>query len=119
MAASTSSQNSDSRFVIQIGQDHFWMEIWMYNFLSNYPPLQIPFFFVNQLVIEETLADWNVKGYLILENDYEILERGSPKYVGDSSFINDSPSYNAPYLFRTDGRNKINIKFKDNFFPCT
>jgi hypothetical protein len=110
MATIPSSQNNDSRFVVQIGQDHFWIEVWMYNFLSNYPPIQIPFFFINQLVIEETLADWNIKGFIVLENDYEILERGSPNYVGDSSSVKDSPTYKAPYLFRTDGRNKLNIR---------
>ena len=111
MASNSTNQNIDSRFVYQIGQDFFWVEVWMYNFLDNFPPTQIPFFFINQLVIEETLNEWATRGYLVLENDYEILERGSPAYVGDTSNNNNnSGAYKAPYLFRTDGRNKLSVK---------
>lgn len=109
MATNTAKQ-ADSRFVYQIGQDYFWIELWLYNFLSHYPPVQIPFFFVNQLVIEEILADWNVTGYLVLENDYEMLERGAPAYVSDKGISNGSDGYRAPFLFRTDGRNRLSVK---------
>jgi hypothetical protein len=110
MATGTTNQSLDTRFVYQIGQDYFWIEVWLYNFLDNYPPIQIPFFFINQIAIEETLNDWNVKGYIVLENDYEILERGAPAYVGKSSNTGNTGAYKAPYLFRTDGRNRISIK---------
>lgn len=102
----------DSRFVFQIGQDYFWIEIWLYNFINKFPPVQIPFFFVNQLVLEERLEKWGIGGYIVLENDYEILERGAPSYV-DSSMTgggNSSPGFSAPFLFRSDGRNRMFIK---------
>jgi hypothetical protein len=108
--ASSKNISIPSRFVYQIGQDMFWVEVWMYNFLSNYPPIQIPFFFINQLVIQETLIDWNVRGYLILENDYETFERGAGSYVSSSNGTNNSTQIKAPFLFRTDGRNKISVK---------
>jgi hypothetical protein len=110
--ATTDPSKLPSRFVYQIGQDLFWVEVWLYNFIASYPPLQIPFFFINQLVIEEVLSDWNVKGYIVLENDYEILERGASAYISDNTgSAGDAPSsFKAPYLFRTDGRNRISIK---------
>lgn len=112
MANINNTSNSDARFVHQIGQDFFWVEIWIYNFLAEYPPLQIPFFFINQLAIEENLSNWVTKGFLVLENDYEILERGAPAYVASSndSSADNSNGYKAPYLFRNDGRNRLSVK---------
>ena len=112
MANINNALNSDARFIHQIGQDFFWVEIWIYNFQSEYPPLQIPFFFINQLAIEENLSSWVVKGFLVLENDYEILERGAPAYVAGANdpSADNSAGYKAPYLFRNDGRNRLSVK---------
>lgn len=71
----------------------------MYNYINE--PYNLPMYWVEQLVIEESLLDWNTKGYLIINSDLEFFERG----------IKD---IKAPYTFRTDGRNKVKIKI----IPC-
>lgn len=113
MSSTRATSKDESRFVYQIGQDFFWVEIWLYNFLPGYDPLQIPFLFVNQIAIEETLATWVTSGFIVLENDYELLERGVPNFVGDQpSSVNNTGGFSAPYLFRNDGRNRLNIKIR-------
>ena len=92
----------DTRFVNQINGQFFNIEIWMYNGLKKFKPFAVPFFFVNELLIEDSIDDWNVKGYITIVNDYEILERK----------FNDPErgSFEPPFLLRTDGRNKLSIK---------
>ena len=93
----------DHRFVTLIGNQPFFIEIWIYNELSKFKPFGIPMFFIEALAIEETLDDWNTKGWFVLSNDFEILERGAlPTKEGGE--------IEAPYLFRNDGRNKLSIK---------
>lgn len=89
--------------IYQIGQDRFYVEVWMYNYLEKYPPAQIPFFAINQLAIEENLLDWNITGYIVLESYYEILERGQQFKGKDPKNL---------LLLRTDGRNKISLKIR-------
>ena len=52
----------------------------MYNMI-NKTPFVIPFKGVDGLVIEETLANWWAKGWIILKNDFEIIERGAKETV--------------------------------------
>jgi hypothetical protein len=92
----------DTRFVNQINGQFFNIEIWMYNGLKKFKPVAIPFFFVNELLIEDSINEWNVKGYITIVNDYELLER---KFKDD-----EMGSAEAPFLLRTDGRNKLSIK---------
>ena len=100
--------NLDNRFVHQIGGQLFYIELWMYNQIKNFKPFAVPFFFVDGLAIEENLDDWNTKGWITLSTDYEMIERGSIP-------AKDREKIDAPFLFRTDGRNKINIKI----YPIT
>ncbi len=87
----------DERFIIQIRDQKFYIETWLYNQNPKFKPLGIPAFFIEQLVLAESLENWYVNGYIILANDFEVFERGSDK----------SPS---PFFFRTDGRNKLALK---------
>ena len=106
---STAGTNLDPRFVHQIRDQLFYIEIWMYNQLEKFEPFAIPFFFVEGLCIEETIINWVTRGWLVLSNDYEIIERGSLSYKNNETY---SEQIDAPFMFRSDGRNKISIKIK-------
>lgn len=94
--------NTDDRFLVQIRDQRFHIEVWFYNQTNEEknPALAIPFFFVEGLSIEETLMTWSTKGHITLSNDFEIFERGSSENQGKPS----------PFMFRSDARNKIYIK---------
>lgn len=98
------ADNSSSRSLYQIGTDWFWIEIWMYDYHQQHNPIQIPFNFVSNLCIEETIYDWSVNGYITIETVGEILERGAyPNEI--------KPEYRDSSLcLRTDGRNLISFK---------
>ena len=104
-----------TKSVYQIGADYFWIEIWMYSYDKGKPPYQLPFAAVEQLVIEEVLYDWNVTGYITIENWNEIIERGvyasrpSPSTNSPQGHIS-SPAQPGFLNFRTDGRNLISFK---------
>jgi len=102
-----------TKSVYQIGADYFWIEIWMYSYDVGKPPYQLPFAAVEQLVIEETLYDWNVTGYITIENWNEIIERGvyasRPTPKNPQGYIS-SPTLPGFLNFRTDGRNLISFK---------
>jgi hypothetical protein len=102
--APLNSQNVGQN-VIQIGQDFFEIDIWLYNFLDKHNLFQVPYFFVRQLVLQEVLMEWNISGYITLESQYEILERGAAGY---KTF----EQVKAPFLLRTDGRNRLFIRIK-------
>ena len=107
--SSTSDTNEESRFTVQIGTQLFYIEIWIYNQLAGFKPVAIPVFYIDSLCIDEALYNWNVSGSITLLNDYEMLERGALSYVDGK---NDSPQEDAPFFFRSDGRNKISVKIK-------
>lgn len=96
-----------SKNIILINDQLYYIEIWLYNQIDRFPPIQIPFTVIENLVIEETLNDWNTKGYITINNDFEFLERGDP---GNDTGNKNSVNYPSPYLFRSDGRNKLSIK---------
>lgn len=96
-------KNLDHRFVTQIGNQPFFIELWIYNQFQDFKPFAVPFLFVDGLAIEETLDDWNTKGWFILSNHNEMLERGA---LSDK----ETPQINAPFLVRNDGRNKLSVK---------
>jgi hypothetical protein len=105
------SNNLDNRFVIILQDQKYYIEIWMYNQNSKFKPIPIPFTVVNNLVIEETLNDWNKKGFITLSNHFEFLERGVPEnlaVLSDGTIGRDRKP--SPFFFRPDGRNKISIK---------
>jgi hypothetical protein len=100
------STNEDGLYLLQIRDQFFHVEIWLYNQLDKFKPFRLPFTkeFVKALAIEETLHNWSTNGWIVISSPFEILERGA-LVNADSKFPND-----PPFLFRTDGRNKISIK---------
>jgi hypothetical protein len=108
------ANKSDKRsgFVHQIGYRWFYIEVFLYNQLDGYKPFPIPFLFIDSFSIEETLLNWITKGWIVLNTDFEILERGAPSvsnYNKNQDPLIDRP-VPAPYVFRTDGRNKISFR---------
>jgi len=97
----------DTRFIVKIREQAFYIEIWIYNMLEGFDPLPVPFYMVEGLAIEESLMTWVTKGWMVLSNDFEIFERGALS-INSGSY--NKPQQKAPYTFRTDGRNKISIK---------
>jgi len=105
---------NDSSSLTLIRDQYYNIRITMYNMI-NKVPFNIPFKGVDGLVIEETLANWWTKGWIILKNDFEILERGSKE-------TSEAKAIDPLYIFRHDGRNKLNIKItpvlnEDNEIP--
>jgi hypothetical protein len=101
------SQNENRKFIHQIRDQFYYIEIWLYNQIEGQKPFAVPFYFVNSLALEETLMDWFVKGWIVFNNNFEILERGANSR---SSGTDAKEKIEAPYIFRTDGRNRISIK---------
>jgi hypothetical protein len=101
-----SGSTVDQRFLQQSRYDQHNIRLTMYNELEGFEPLEVPFNFVHTLAIEESLSDWCVKGWVILKNDFELFERGSLSYKTDTQSYEQ---VKAPLMFRTDGRNRMNI----------
>lgn len=95
------SSRKKSGFLHQIRDQLYYIEIWMYNQLDGEKPFAVPFSFVEGLAIEEALFDFNIKGWIVFNTNAEILERGA---------VDGETKIKAPFIFRTDGRNKISIK---------
>jgi hypothetical protein len=81
-----------------IDEQLYYFELWFYNQIEGQVPFQVPFSVIDSISIEETLSDWNTKGWLILNNDYEVFEKYYPETT------------RAPLIFRTDGRNRMRIQ---------
>jgi hypothetical protein len=92
----------------QIRDQQFYIEILMYNQLAGEDPLNVPFFFVDSLVINESIQSCFTTAEITFNTDFELLSRGSPNdlTVGDKTI----PKIKAPYIDRTDGRNRISIQ---------
>jgi len=85
----------------------YQIRITMYNHMDK--PVFIPYKVVNGLVIEETMINWWTKGWIILKNDFEVLEKGANLDLLTTNNPSQ-PLENHVYKFRHDGRNKINIR---------
>ena len=79
----------------------YYFDIWMYNQIEGQDPFEVPYIIIDSISIEESLSNWNTKGWIVINNYYEILE----KYFPDTT--------KAPMIFRTDGRNRLRV----NFYP--
>ena len=79
----------------------YYFDVWMYNQITGQDPFEVPYAIIDSISIEETLSDWNTKGWLVINNYYELLEKYFPNTT------------KAPLIFRTDGRNRLRI----NFYP--
>ena len=77
----------------------YYFDIWMYNQIEGQDPFEVPYAIIDSISIEESLSDWNTKGWMVINNYYEILE----KYFPDTT--------KAPMIFRTDGRNRLRVHF--------
>jgi hypothetical protein len=86
----------------------YQIRITMYNNMDK--PVFIPYKVVMGLVIEETMINWWTKGWIILQNDFEVLEKGANLDLFSDQEKNSSKSQSYIYKFRHDGRNKINIR---------
>ncbi len=119
-----------NNYNVIIGGQTYQLMVWLWNQLEDYPPALVQPFFIDSLCIEETLNNWWIDGWLVLNNDLELFERGnlyglnmldsvalaqsvaagvSP--IGVASIPNSLLGGKSPYLFRTDGRNRLSIQF--------
>lgn len=112
--------NQKSPNVLTLDNQPYLVEVWIYNMLDKFKPFNIPTFFINELVIDEELHNWYITGSITIINDYEAFEKGalSQTYNYAKGAIKkqnnnpDLPQINAPFNFRSDGRNKIAIRIK-------
>jgi hypothetical protein len=95
----------------QIGHQKYYIEVVMYNSIEGEQPFYVPFLMIDSLEINESLHNWVTKGQLTLNTQFESISRGSPNNASagvDKS--NVTQIIKAPYIDRTDGRNKVSIK---------
>jgi hypothetical protein len=109
--AKINSDLSKKGSVHQIGQQHYYIEIVMYSSIEGEEPFYVPFFMINSLEINESLHNWATKGSLTLLTQFESISRGNPnKQNSDINSDNDREIFKAPYIDRTDGRNRVSVK---------
>jgi hypothetical protein len=96
------SQKKKQGLIHQIRDQLYYIEIWLYNQIENQEPFQVSFLFVHSLAIEECLDNWWIKGWITFNNTFEMFERGNTSGNG--------PDVKAPYIFRSDGRNRLSLK---------
>ena len=84
--------------VQSIDDQPYYVSIWLYNQITGQDPFQIPYIIIDSLSIEETLSDWNTKGWVVINNHFEIIEKYFPGTT------------KAPTIFRTDGRNRLRLQ---------
>jgi hypothetical protein len=97
--------------VQQISQQNYYIEVVMYNSIDGEEPFYVPFFMIDSLEINESLHSWITKGQLTLNISFENISRGSPNNVSESTEkSNVSGIIKAPYIDRTDGRNRVGVK---------
>ena len=87
----------------QIRDQFYYIEIALYNQIQNQKPLYVPFFYVDSLKISESIFNFATKGEIVFNSDFEIFARGAQ--TSDPN----KKSVSAPYIDRTDGRNRIHI----------
>lgn len=91
--------------VTQIGNQFYYIEVCFYNGVYE-NPVFLPFNIIEELMIKQNLSQWWTTGHIILNNDYQFLEKGADikKPSGEWSSING-------YICdRPDGRNKFSIR---------
>lgn len=98
----------DATYIHQIRDQYYHIEIWLYNQIEGEEPFQVSFSYVDSLAIEEALINWPVKGWIVLKNYYEMFERGALAVANGKEV--SIPKVKAPYIFRSDGRNRISLK---------
>ena len=94
------------KYTININDQLYYFKLTLYNGVQV---VEVPYSFVEALQFRENLYNWYMDGSLLLKNDLEFFERGTVTSL--SSNTRTSASKSSIYTFRTDGRNKINLKF--------
>ena len=102
----------DLKYVHQIRDQYYHIELWFYNQIKDQKPFMLPFMFVHSLAIEESILDFPIKGWMVIKSDHEIFERGASSVNKGTSDVGNvtHPQVAAPYIFRTDGRNRLSIR---------
>lgn len=90
-----------NQFVATINDQKYYFKVTISNGDKNTQPLELTYYMVEELQIEETLFNWNVTASLVIKNDYEFIERG---------YVAGNKANKSPYIFRHDGRNKVNVR---------
>ena len=106
MSIDPSIVQSSEKFVVTLNNQRYFFKITMSNGDKSSQILELPYSFVEELKIEETLFNWFTTATLILKNDYEFFEKGAVLHDPNGR----EEIVPAPYVFRHDGRNKINIR---------
>lgn len=99
----TSSPASSDIFVANLNSHKYYFKITISNGDANTQPVELSYYMVEELQIEEALFNWATTATLVLKNEYEFIERG----VVDENKRTLTPS---PFIFRHDGRNKVNVR---------
>jgi hypothetical protein len=113
--SNVSADLSKKGSVQQIGQQEYYFEVVMYNDIPGEKPFYVPFLMIDSLEINESLHTWITKGQITLNTQFESISRGNPNKANsgvDKSNITEI--IKAPYIERTDGRNRVNIKIYPN-----
>jgi hypothetical protein len=95
-------------YIIKIRDEYFHVEIFLYNQIDDRKAVPLPFSFVDSFSITESLLSWNTHGWIIINSDFEVLERGGTGAAIDGARVNATSQ--DCYIFRTDGRNKISFR---------
>lgn len=102
----TAETDPNGYFLLQIGDQVYRCEIYIYNQINGYKPFLLQQLQVHSFSIQESLLTWITQGWIVINNDFEIMERGAP--------ATSRPGYDKPidptYVFRADGRNRISFR---------
>jgi hypothetical protein len=98
--------------IFQIGMQLYYIEICFFNGMPNdtftgfRDEIYIPMNIVNELVIKESLSKWWTSGHIVLQNDFQFLEKGSTfkTNTGEKKRLKNI------IVDRPDGRNKFCIR---------
>jgi hypothetical protein len=107
--AEATQQISNSNWkgeTVLIRDQYYVFKITLYNTVTK-RPLNLPFKVVENLVIEENLSTWWTKGWLTINNNFEVMERAT---AVKGNPLSTNQNQNAFFAFRHDGRNRINIR---------
>lgn len=91
----------------QVRDQLFYIEISLWNQIDGQQPLHVPMFFVDSLKIHESIFHWYTRGEIVFNSDFEVFSRGSLANSGTYG----TQDIKAPYIDRTDGRNRLHITF--------
>jgi len=95
--------------IVNISNQSYQIRITLHN-VNTKKPFFVPFSAVNELVIQEDMVNWWTKGWISIQNDFEVIERGS-HFIKTKGPNNDKDNIKEGlFNFRQDARNKINIR---------